>query len=87
MTGLLDTLPATEPGLLRAARPGRDLAADPMLATPRDRRDFSDQWIFERKLDGIRVLAVHDEDSVTLLSRTGRRLNSTYPEIVDALGA
>jgi bifunctional non-homologous end joining protein LigD len=87
MTGLLGTLPAAEAGLLRAARPGRDLAADPMLATLSDRRDFSDEWIFERKLDGIRVLAVRDGDAVTLLSRTGRRLDTTYPEVVDALAA
>jgi DNA ligase D-like protein (predicted ligase) len=87
VTGLLGTLSAGEAGLLREARPGRELAADPMLATLSDRRDFSDEWIFERKLDGIRVLAVRDGDGVTLLSRTGRRLNSTYPEIVDALAA
>ena len=87
MTGLLSTLPAAEAGLLREARPGRDLAADPMLATLSDRRDFSDQWIFERKLDGVRVLAVRDGNGVTLLSRTGRQLNATYPEIVDALAA
>jgi bifunctional non-homologous end joining protein LigD len=85
MSDLLGTLPAGEAGLLREARPGRELAADPMLATLSDRRDFSDEWIFERKLDGIRVLAVREGNSVTLLSRTGRHLNATYPEIVDAL--
>ncbi|MFD4621226.1 non-homologous end-joining DNA ligase [Streptomyces sp. NPDC058475] len=87
MTDLLGTLPAEEAALLREARPGWELAADPMLATLSDKRDFPGEWIFERKLDGIRVLAVRDGHGVTLLSRTGRRLNATYPEIVDALAA
>jgi bifunctional non-homologous end joining protein LigD len=87
MTDLLGTLPAEEAALLREARPGWELAADPMLATLSDKRDFPGEWIFERKLDGIRVLSVRDGNGVTLLSRTGRRLNATYPEIVDALAA
>ncbi|MEU9157603.1 non-homologous end-joining DNA ligase [Streptomyces sp. NPDC048417] len=87
MTDLLGTLPAAEAALLREARPGWELAADPMLATLSDKRDFPGEWIFERKLDGIRVLAVRDGDGVRLLSRTGRRLNATYPEIVDILAA
>jgi bifunctional non-homologous end joining protein LigD len=58
-----------------------------MLATLSDRRDFSgEEWLFERKLDGVRVLAVRAGDRVSLLSRTGRRLDDTYPEVVDALG-
>nr|WP_260860309.1 non-homologous end-joining DNA ligase [Streptomyces cupreus] len=59
-----------------------------MMATLSERRDFSDaseDWLFERKLDGIRVLAVRERGRVALLSRSGRRLNATYPEIVDAL--
>lgn len=87
MADLLSTLPDEEAVLLSDAEPGGKLAADPMLATLSDRRDFSDGWLFERKLDGVRVLAVRDGNGVTLLSRTGRRLNATYPEIVDALAA
>jgi bifunctional non-homologous end joining protein LigD len=87
MTDLLDTLPAEEAAVPREARPGWELAADPMLATLSDKRDFPGEWIFERKLDGIRVLSVRDGNGVKLLSRTGRRLNATYPEIVDALAA
>jgi bifunctional non-homologous end joining protein LigD len=59
----------------------------PMLATLSDRRSFDDNWVFERNLDGVRVLAVRDADGVRLLSRTGRTVNSTYPEVVDALAA
>ncbi|MFF4803182.1 non-homologous end-joining DNA ligase [Streptomyces sp. NPDC001351] len=87
MSGLLDSLPDQEQGLLRTGRPGAELAARPMLATLSDRRDFDSGWIFERKLDGVRLLAVRDGGRVTLLSRTGRRLNDTYPEIVAALAA
>ncbi|MGP4008514.1 non-homologous end-joining DNA ligase [Streptomyces sp. 4N124] len=87
MSGLPTTLPAEQRRLLRKARPGAELAAQPMLATLSDRRDFSSEWIFERKLDGIRVLAVREQGRTLLLSRAGHRLNDTYPEIVDALAA
>jgi DNA ligase D-like protein (predicted ligase) len=47
---------------------------------------FSDpEWVFERKLDGERCGAVRRAGEVTLLSRTGRVLNGSYPELVDAL--
>jgi DNA ligase D-like protein (predicted ligase) len=82
---LLETLPAGELRKVRAARPGVELASQPMLATLSDQRDFAADWIFERKLDGIRLLAVRDEDGVRLLSRTGRDVNASYPEIVAAL--
>lgn len=87
MTGLLDTLPPDLEGRTRKAAPGVELAASPMLATLSDRRDFPQSWIFERKLDGIRVLAVREHGKVTLRSRSGRRLDATYPEIIDALAA
>jgi bifunctional non-homologous end joining protein LigD len=56
-----------------------------MLATLSNRRDFPSGWILERKLDGIRVLAVREQGRVRLFSRSGRRLNVTYPEVVAAL--
>ncbi|MDI2124681.1 non-homologous end-joining DNA ligase [Yinghuangia seranimata] len=57
-----------------------------MLATLTSRRVFDDRWVFERKLDGVRVLAAFDPDAgVRLTSRTGRALNGTYPEVVAAL--
>ncbi|WP_320777244.1 non-homologous end-joining DNA ligase [Streptomyces sp. CRN 30] len=83
---LLKTLPADEQRLLRPARPGAELVSRPMAATLTDRRVFSGgDWIFERKLDGIRALAVREGDDVRLYSRTGNRLDATYPEIVEAL--
>ena len=83
--GLLDRLTGRQRGLLRPA--GRDPGA-PMTARLSDRRDFGDGWLFERKLDGVRMLASRESDGrVELWSRTGQRLNATYPEAAAALAA
>jgi bifunctional non-homologous end joining protein LigD len=59
---------------------------EPMKAVLAD-KPFSDpDWIFERKLDGIRCLAIRDAAGVRLMSRTGRLMNPEYPALVDALG-
>ena len=48
-------------------------------------RPFSDpDWVFERKLDGVRAIVRRDPDGATLTSRTGRRMNG-YPELIEAL--
>ena len=58
---------------------------EPMKAVLAD-TPFSDpDWIFERKLDGIRCLATRDAEGVRLVSRTGRGMNHEYPTIVAAL--
>jgi bifunctional non-homologous end joining protein LigD len=47
---------------------------------------FSDPgWIFERKLDGVRCIAVKAGGDVRLLSRNDLPMNARYPEIVQAL--
>jgi bifunctional non-homologous end joining protein LigD len=48
---------------------------------------FSDpDWIFERKLDGVRCLAHRDGGgAVHLVSRTDRSMNAEYPALVEAL--
>lgn len=49
---------------------------------------FSDpDWIFERKLDGERVLAFRDGDRVRLLSRNRKELSDTYPELAEAVAS
>ncbi|MFJ5798381.1 non-homologous end-joining DNA ligase [Streptomyces decoyicus] len=83
---LLDALPPAERALLDDAPAGEEYAVRPMLAVLSDRREFDDGWIFERKLDGVRTLGIREPDRIRLLSRTGREVNSSYPEIVDALG-
>jgi bifunctional non-homologous end joining protein LigD len=47
---------------------------------------FSDpDWIFERKLDGIRCIGIKDASGVSLMSRTAHRMNDQFPEIAEAL--
>jgi DNA ligase D-like protein (predicted ligase) len=58
-----------------------------MLATLTDRRDFGDDWLLERKLDGERCVARKDGDDVRLESRTGKDLTGTYPEVAAAVSA
>jgi bifunctional non-homologous end joining protein LigD len=58
---------------------------DPMKAVLSD-EPFSDpDWIFERKLDGIRCIAIRDGEGVRLMSRTARLMNGQFPELAEAL--
>jgi bifunctional non-homologous end joining protein LigD len=85
---LLARLPAAERERLRRADDDPPAAHPPMLATLSSRRAFDDRWVFERKLDGVRALAVREADGTArLLSRTGRAIGATYPEVVEALAA
>jgi DNA ligase D-like protein (predicted ligase) len=43
--------------------------------------------MYERKLDGERCLAFRDGDQVRLMTRNQKMVSSTYPELVEALGA
>jgi bifunctional non-homologous end joining protein LigD len=56
-----------------------------MKATLTDERFSDPAWIFERKLDGVRCLAARNGRRVRLLSRTGRVMNRSYPELAGAL--
>jgi bifunctional non-homologous end joining protein LigD len=58
-----------------------------MLATLTDRRDFGEDWLLERKLDGERCLARKEGTDVRLESRTGKDLTGTYPEVRTAVAA
>jgi bifunctional non-homologous end joining protein LigD len=57
----------------------------PMLATLTTKYFSDPDWIFERKLDGQRVLAFHRRGAVSLKSRNKIEINGNYPELVDAL--
>jgi DNA ligase D-like protein (predicted ligase) len=72
-------------GLLRPA-PLPDWV-EPMAATLTDERFDDPNWIFERKLDGIRCLAFKGRDGgVRLLSRNRLSQNERFPELAVALG-
>jgi DNA ligase D-like protein (predicted ligase) len=83
-SGLPERLPAEQRRLL-APLPESGPPMEPMLAKASDRRDFGSAWLFERKLDGVRAVAVREGGRVRLLSRSGQVMNRTYPELVDAL--
>ena len=57
-----------------------------MKAVLTDERFSDPNWIYERKLDGIRCIAVRDGGGVRLLSRNDLSLDGRYPEIASALG-
>ena len=60
---------------------------EPMAATLTEERFTGPEWIFERKLDGIRLLAFKRGSDVRLLSRNRLRLNASYPGVVDAIAS
>src|SRR5262249_39140140 len=57
----------------------------PMAATLTQERFTGPEWVFERKLDGIRLLAFRDGSDVRLLSRNRLPQNDAYPSVVDAV--
>lgn len=78
-----ERLPDRERALLRPAPAPEH--ADVMKAVLTDRRFSDPEWIFERKLDGIRCLAVRSGERVRLLSRNDLSMNARYPELATAL--
>src|SRR5690606_30325249 len=56
------------------------------LATVTDFRDHDD-WSFEMKWDGVRVIACIGGRQVKLYSRRGLDVTATYPEIAEACAA
>jgi DNA ligase D-like protein (predicted ligase) len=57
----------------------------PMKAVLTDERFSDPEWIYERKLDGIRCLAFKGDANVSLRSRNDLSLNGRFPEIAEAL--
>jgi bifunctional non-homologous end joining protein LigD len=83
---VFERLSAGERAALRRSR--LPTTAPAMLATLTDERFSRPDWIFERKLDGVRCLARRDERGrVRLVSRNDQDMSRTYPEIAEALAA
>src|ERR1043166_889932 len=57
----------------------------PMAATLTQERFTGPDWLFERKLDGIRLLAFKDGDDTRLLSRN--RLPQRVPAVADVVAS
>lgn len=72
------------PGTLSGARPGAITRIEPMLAsaTPIPR---TGAYIFEPKLDGVRIIASVENGEVELRSRNGVDVTRAYPGVVAAL--
>lgn len=58
---------------------------DPILAVLTDDRFSDPDWIYERKLDGERLLIFRNRDRIRLMTRNGNEVSGTYPELADAL--
>jgi bifunctional non-homologous end joining protein LigD len=85
VTSPLDALDPAERALVREGPPPTGSAAMRAVLTP---EPFSDPaWVFERKLDGIRCIAVRSGGRVRLLSRNDLPLDGRFPEVARALGA
>jgi bifunctional non-homologous end joining protein LigD len=85
ITPPLAALADDERALLRPAPAPKHAGA--MKAVLTDARFSDPDWIFERKLDGVRCVAVRDGGPVTLLSRNDLSFNGRFPEIAAALEA
>jgi DNA ligase D-like protein (predicted ligase) len=79
----IEVLGAAERALLAKAPPPR--GTDAMKAVLTDERFSDPQWVYERKLDGIRCIAIRDGGGVRLLSRNDLPLDDRYPEIAAAI--
>ncbi|MBC7631410.1 non-homologous end-joining DNA ligase, partial [Aeromicrobium sp.] len=90
---LMDDLPGNRTPVGTAAAPANAPAGmkrrfvAPMLAQLGSATgiDDEDDWAFEMKWDGIRVIAVVDGLDVGLFTRNGNDVTAGYPEIVSAL--
>src|SRR6478735_97982 len=58
---------------------------EPMAATLTQERFTGPDWTFERKLDGIRMLAFKNGDKVRLLSRNKLPLDGQHPAVAKAV--
>ncbi|HWV87646.1 MAG TPA: non-homologous end-joining DNA ligase [Capillimicrobium sp.] len=82
---VLDALTAEQRAAVREGPPptGSDAMKAVLVGEPFDDPD----WVFERKLDGIRCIAVRDGGPVRMLSRNDLSLNGRFPEVAAALDA
>jgi bifunctional non-homologous end joining protein LigD len=58
---------------------------EPMKAKVVEEPPPTGDWIYELKFDGIRLIAVKNDDKISLLSRNQNELAARFPEIVEAV--
>jgi bifunctional non-homologous end joining protein LigD len=72
--------PASVPGATKSAMPSK---IAPMLATLSRTLPEGPEWIFEPKWDGVRSLCFIRDGNVSLVSRTGKRMDQQYAELAE----
>ncbi|MGV8909773.1 MAG: ATP-dependent DNA ligase [Propionicimonas sp.] len=79
--------PQVEPVETRIIEPGDPI--EPMLATLSSQAEITnpEDWHFEMKWDGVRIIAYLEDGQVRLLSRRGRDETARYPDLVPDLVA
>ncbi|MGA7274821.1 MAG: non-homologous end-joining DNA ligase [Candidatus Udaeobacter sp.] len=87
-------LPNAKPGN-RSGRPTISSLPDLSFAKPRfiepmkaklvEKPPATDDWVYELKFDGIRLIAIKADKGVSLLSRNENELSGRFPEIVEAI--
>jgi bifunctional non-homologous end joining protein LigD len=60
---------------------------EPELATLTHDKFSDPGWVYERKFDGERCLAYSGAGQIQLMTRNRQQVNSTYPELAEALAA
>jgi bifunctional non-homologous end joining protein LigD len=58
---------------------------EPMKAKLVEKPPATGDWIYELKFDGIRLIAIKDDEKVSLVSRNQNDLSARFPEIVEAI--
>lgn len=74
-------------GWARASKTAMPRTFEPMLATLHQRMFSDDDWVYERKFDGIRLLVFRDGDDIELYTRNGKLRNAHFPELLDLFAA
>ena len=64
-----------------------DFPVKPMLLETRGKPFDSKDYLFEWKVDGIRLLMFYDRKAVRLQSRTGRDCTDAFPELIPEISA
>ncbi|MBV9008037.1 MAG: hypothetical protein JO354_02565 [Verrucomicrobia bacterium] len=70
---------------VRHSRPAKPHFVKPMKATAVDRLPEGDEWIYEIKWDGYRVIAMKHGDEVRLLSLKEKNLTSDFATVAEAI--
>ena len=72
---------------LKGLPAGKPHFAEPMKPKLLEQAPAQGNWIYELKFDGIRLLALKNDQKVSLLSRNENELGGRFPEIVAAVKA